>query len=291
MNRCLAFLAALFMTIISVSSACTAQSTGPLRFSLEPGHGGDFVHASFRNSEDGRHNENSWSTDFAAADLVGLDPAGFRAAGTRPLHFALIRQAGRLDCSGQGGGLRGNGDCRFTADPAFAEMLRARGIGQPTGKQAFALMAVNAKRELVEALASANYPRPTIDDLIPLAALEVDSNYIRQLAQVGYRPKDLDTLVQFKALKVTPQWIGEVTRMGYANVPAGDLVQLRALDITPDFIAGFERIGYRHLPIDELVQLKALGVTPEYVERVSAMDGGSASVSKVVQAKALGIVR
>ena len=291
MSRTFAFVGALFMAAIAVSSACTAQPAQAVRFNLEPGHGGDLVHATFRGGENQGRNENNWSTDFTAADLVGLDAAGFHSAGTRPVRFALVREAGRLDCAGQGGASRADGNCRFTADPAFAGLLRARGIGQPTPKQAFALMAVNARRELIDALAAAHYPKPSIDDLIPLAALNVSGAYIHDLAQAGYRPADLDALVQFKALNVTPQWIGQFARMGYANLPASELVQLRALDITPDFIASFDRIGYYRLPVSDLVQLKALNVTPEFVQRVSAMDGGPVSVSKAVQAKALGFAR
>ncbi|HEY6048339.1 MAG TPA: hypothetical protein VIV07_04745 [Sphingomicrobium sp.] len=289
MNRCLAFLGALILAFISVSSACTAAPSQFVHFTLEPEHGGnaDRIQASFRRNENGR-NENNWSTDFRPAELTGLDLAGFRGAGNRPLSFAIVREAGRLDCSGHGGESYASGNCSFTANPAFTQLLESRGVGRPTDEQSFGLMAVNARRDLVDAVAAARYPTPSIDNLMALSALGVDGTYISQMARAGYRPRNIDTLIQFKALNITPQWIARFASMGYANLPGDELVQLKALDISPEFIAGFDRIGYRHLPVDQLVQLKALNITPEFVQRVSAVDGYNPSVDKLVQIKSFG---
>ncbi|MGE5563683.1 MAG: hypothetical protein ACM3ZV_10320 [Bacillota bacterium] len=286
MNRCLALIGALILAFISVSSACTAAPTEFVHFSLEPERGApDRIQVSFRKDSNG-HNENSWSTGFRPADLVGLDLAGFRGAGSRPISFAIVREAGRLDCSGHGGDSYAAGYCNFTVNPGFMQLLESRGIGRPTDEQAFGLMAVNARREVIDAVASAHYPTPSIDDLMALSALGVDGAYISEMARAGYRPRNIDTLIQFKALNITPDWIRQFVDIGYGNLPADDLVQLKALDITPAFIAGFDRIGYRHLPIDELVQLKALNITPDFVQRVAAADQSKPTVDKLVQIKA-----
>lgn len=291
MNRCFAFVGALLLAFIAVSSACTAAPTQWVHFSLEPGHrDGSTIHASFRNEREGR-NENDWSTDFRTSELVGLDTAGFRAGGTRPLRFAIVREAGRLDCAGQGGESYAAGNCSFSANPQFSQLLVSRGIGRPTEEQSFGLMAVNARRDVIDAVTAARYPTPSMNDLMALSALGVSGNYIASLAHAGYRPKSISSLIQFKALDITPEWIGGFAQIGYANVPADELVQLKALDITPQFIAGFDRIGYRHLPVDKLVQLKALDITPEFVSRISAVDGGLPTVDKLVQIKALGKIR
>ena len=287
MNRFLALLGALLFSLISVASACSAAPGAWIHFTLEPGHGGDQVHASFR-SEARPNHDNNWSTGFRPSDLVGLDLAGFRGAGSRPLRFAVIREAGRLDCSGHGGESYAAGNCSFAADPRFAQLLQSRRIGRPTDEQAFGLMAVDARRDVIDALAAARYPTPSIDDLIALSALNVNSAYISEMARAGYRPETIDGLIQFKALNITPQWISGFVQMGYANLPADELVQLKALDITPEFIAGFDRIGYGRLPVDQLVQLKALGVTPDFVRRVAAVDAGLPPVDKLVQLKAFG---
>jgi hypothetical protein len=286
MNRCLAFIGALFCAFLTVSSACTAQSAEWIHFTLEPNAGDPGkIHASFRSGDRG-HEENNWSTGFRPSDFVGLDLAGFRGAGSRVLHFAMIREAGRLDCSGHGGESYAAGYCSFTADPAFTQLLERRGIGRPTQEQAFGLMALNARRELIDAVAAAHYPMPSINNLMALSALNVTGDYISGMARAGYRPQSIDSLIQFKALDITPAWIAGFVRIGYGNLPGNELIQLKALDITPEFIAGFDRIGYRHLPVDQLVQLKAMNVTPEFVQRVAAADASRPSIDKLVQLKA-----
>ena len=285
MSRCLAFVFALLCASLSIASACTAQPQNWVQFTLERQSGRNSeIRASFRN-EGHRRGDNNWSAGFAPPQLVGLDVASFRAPGTRPLRFAIVREAGRLDCSGQGGNAYAFGNCRFTADPGFTALLQNRGIGRPTFEEAFGLMAVDARRELLDALAAARYPTPTIDNLMAMAALDVSGSYIRGLAQAGYRPRSLETLVEFKALEITPEFIEGFARSGYANMDPDELVQLRALDITPAYIAGFERLGYRNLPVDKLVQLKALDITPEFVRAVQRDQGAVPQVRELVEQK------
>lgn len=287
MNRFFALIGALLLAFISISSACTAEPAGLFHFTLEPDHGNDGIKASFRRENRPEHNSN-WSTGFRPSELVGLDIAGFRGTGRRPLRFSVIREAGRLDCSGSGGQSYAAGNCGFVRDPAFAELLRSRGIGNPTDEQALALMAVNARREMIDAVAAARYPTPSIDDLVALSALGVDGSYVRSMAASGFRPESIDALIQFKALDITPAWIAGFSRIGYASLPARELVQLKALDITPEFIAGFDRLGYGRLPVDELVQLKALDITPDFVKRVAAADSSLPPVNKLVELKTFG---
>jgi|SRR4051794_1838505 hypothetical protein len=287
MNRCLAFLLALVFATLSVSSACVAATGDWVHFTLEPERsGGGKIHATFRDGG-GPHYDNNWSTEFLPSELIGFDSTSFRSSGARPVHFALVREAGRLDCSGNGGNAYATGNCSFTPDPGFGQLLINRGIGRPSREQAFALMAVNARREVIDAVASAHYPTPTIDNLMALSALGVTGPYISGIAAAGYRPRSIDTLIAFKALTITPDWIGSFVRIGYGNVPADELVQLKALNITPEFIMGFERIGYRHLPVDTLVQLKAMDVTPEFVRAVQQGDALPAP-DRLVQLRALG---
>jgi hypothetical protein len=287
MNRLVAFLLALLFASVTVSSACVAAPGDWISFSLEPQRGSNQIKATFHDESRGR-GENHWSTDFLPGQLVGLDVAGFRATGSRPLRFAVVREAGRLDCSGNGGGSRASGNCAFAANPAFTNLLVSRGIGRPTHEQAIGLMAVDARRELIEAIAVARYPAPTIDNLMALTAVGVTGRYIADLARAGYRPHTVQAVVEFKALGITPDWIGGFARIGYANVPSDELIQLKALDITPEFVSGFDRIGYRHLPVDTLVQLKALNITPDFVRSGVGESGTMPPVSELVELKMLG---
>ena len=282
MNRFIALIAAVIFAAISVSSACLAQPSDLISFTLQPERSNaGKIHASFRDQSRDREHDN-WSTAFMPSDLIGMEVSSFRASGTRPLRFAIIREAGRLDCAGNGGNDFASGNCRFTADPAFTHLLVSRGIGPPTREQAFGLMAVNARRDLIDTLSAARYPTPSIDNLLALSALGVDRNYIASMSHAGYRPESLQKLVEFKAVGITPEWIGGFVRVGYANVPGDGLVQMRALGITPDYIAGFQRIGYRDLPVDKLVQLKALDITPEFVRSAVADQKQLPPVSELV---------
>lgn len=288
MTRVLALIGALLLAFLSVSSACTAASSDWIQFTLRSNDAREgSIRTEFQSGPSGRH-ENNWSTDFRPADLRGLDLAGFRSAGSRPLRFALIREAGRLDCSGAGGNSRAEGNCSFTPDPGFMQLLLSRGIGRPTREQALGLTAVDARRELIDALAAARYPTPSIDNLMALSALDVGGSYISEMAAAGYRPRTLDGLIQFKALDITPQWIAGFARIGYADLPADELVQLRALDITPQYISGFDRAGYRHLPVDKLVQLKAMDITPEFVRAVAGDDSALPDMGKLIELKTFG---
>jgi hypothetical protein len=288
MIRPLSLIGALFLAFLIITPACLAEGAEWIRFTLEPERGNSTkIHASFR--DEGRaRGENEWSTGFDPSDLVGLDGPSFRGAGTRSIRFAIVREAGRLDCTGSGGSGRADGNCRFTADPAFTQLLISHGIGHPTQEQAFGLMAVNARREVIDAVAAAHYPTPTIDNLIAVSALGVDGPYITGMARAGYRPESIQKLIEFKALGIAPDWIAGFARIGYANVPAGGLVQLRALGVTPEYIEGFQRLGYRNLSSDKLVELKALNVTPEFVRSVVQSGAPLPPVSELVELKMFG---
>ena len=288
MNRPLAFVFALMCALVTISSACVAQSPDWIRFTLEPGTKDPTqIKASFREQRDDR-DHNNWSTGFMPSDLIGLEVSSFRNPGTRPLHFAIAREAGRLDCSGNGGNNYASGNCRFTADPAFTQLLASREIGRATRDQMFALTAVNARRAMIDAVFAARYPTPSIDDVVALAALGVDGRYIAEMSQAGYRPNSIHSLIEFKALGITPQWIGGFARIGYANLPGDGLVQMRALNITPEFIEGYRRIGYANLPVDKLVELKALNITPEFVRASIRAGEPMPQVSELVEIKLFG---
>jgi hypothetical protein len=285
MNRPLAFLGALVLAFVTVSSACMAQPTDWIQFRLEPEHGNPAkIHASFRKESNGQDHDD-WSTGFMPSDLIGMEVSSFHGSGTTPIHFAIIREAGRLDCSGTGGNDHATGNCRFADNPAFTELLVSRGIGRPSREQAFGLMAVNVQRALIDSLAAARYPTPGVNDLMALSALGADGTYITGMARAGYRPNSIHSLIEFKALGITPQWISGFARIGYANVPGEGLVQMKALGITPEFIEGFQRIGYRNLSVDRLVQLKALDITPEFVRETVGRQPEMPPVSELVQLK------
>ena len=290
MTRMFGFVAALLLSGVAVSSACTAVSAAPgsaVRFRLDAERNGS-LQASFVGGGD--HNKNQWSSTFRADQLAGLDLPRLRTGGDHAIQFAVVRDAGRLDCAGRGGSSRASGLCNFTPSELFNAFLVGKGMRRPTKGEGLSMMALDVRRETVEAIHAARYPIPSVDDLLALTALRVNSAYISGLANVGYRPKDLDALVQFKALDITPAFIQGYVRHGYANLQPDHLVQLKALDINADYIASFERVGYRNLTVDQLVQMKALGVTAEFARSAQLASRERLTPERLVELRAVGFI-
>ena len=285
MNRMFAFAAAVLVTAVTVSSACVAKDPSGLAFNMQPTGQADRVQVTFTRND--RPESHTWSSSFRHADLAGFNVAAFRGAALQPISFAVSRDAGRMDCSGQGAGSMARGACSVTANAEFNAFLQSNGIARPTAHETFGLISLDVKRELVTALTQARYAAPSLEDLMGLTAVGVSPGYIRALAAQGYRPERIEDLVQFGALDISPEYIGSFRRAGYADLSAEDLVQMKALNITPEFVAGFDRIGYGRLPVGDLVQLKALGVTPEFVRQVH-QGGPLPSPERLVMLRAVG---
>lgn len=285
MTRTLAFVAAILLTTLTVTTSCLANSPENLRFALRPSTGlaGD-VTLQIRSGGDARHN--GMTSSFHSSELTGLDQTRLYSGG--PVQFALVREAGRVDCVGNANARKAEGRCRFTPDQGFSSFLASNGMQRPNLEQSYDMTLVGVHRDLVSALRAANYPVPSIDDYVALSAVGVTRSYIADLSRAGYRPKDIDDLVEFRAVGVTPAFLGALARAGYSNLPSEEVVELAALDIDPEFIRSFERIGYRNLPVEKLVELKALDITPEYVLMVRSSMMKNASLDKIVELKAIG---
>jgi hypothetical protein len=287
MTRSLAFLAALLLAAISVSSACMAGSTFPIPFTLSADRADQKVQLNLSRS-DGTHH-GSMSSSLVPSELIGLDIAAVRMPGQRPIQFALVKDAGRLDCSGAGGDRIASGRCSFALSAAFADFLASRGIARPTAEQAYGLTMTGATRDLVDALSAYHYPKPSIDDLTALSALGVSRRFIADLTARGFAPKSLDYLTTFAALDITPPYIDSLAAAGYRNLDADEIVQFKALGITPAFIAGFAQAGFANLDVDTLVQLKALNVTPEFVRSLEQHGLHPKTADQLVKLKVAGL--
>ena len=291
MKRTLTFFAATVAAAIAVSSACLASArpdhdfrADDIDFALTQSKEAGRVQLSLR-----RGSNHHMSNSFLASDLAGLDLSRLNAGVASPVSFALVREAGRIDCAGEAKAKRADGKCRFTVDPAFSALLASRGIGTPDAEESYQLAMAGVTRDLVEAIHAARYPTPTVDDLTALAALGVDRKFIQELSSRGYRPAQLDDLVKFAALNVTPDYIDGMARAGFRDMDADAIVQFKALGISPGYVAELARIGYSDLDTDEVAQLKALDVTPAYVEDLSRLGYVKLPVDTLVQLKALGV--
>jgi hypothetical protein len=205
MNRPVALLAALVLAAVSVSSACMANSASDLRFELKPSVRAGELQLALWSGND-RHNGLIGSS-FAANELSGIDPATLRLPGERPVSFAYVREAGRIDCSGTARDSVATGRCTFAPNTGFGDFLASSGIGRPTRDEAYEMTMTGVGRDLVNVLAQYRYPRPTIEKLTELSAVGVDRPFIASFAGRSYAPKTLDDLTEFAALDVTPDYV------------------------------------------------------------------------------------
>jgi len=288
MFKLFALLAAVTLACIGVASTTMAAGVAGLGFVLDATHRRSRVELTLRDRrQTGRH---TTSSTYQPAELVGLDQPNFHA-GAGPIGFALIREAGRIDCRGRvTRSNQANGECQFTPDVRFAALLASRGIARPTDTQALDLTLVGATSSLVNAVADAGYSAATIEDLTGLAALRVTPAYIGELAGSGYKPTHVGDLLAFKALDISPAYVKALGREGYGRIPASELIQLKALNVTPEFIRGFRDAGYPALSVATLIQATALDVTPEFVRSLRQPQASRLSADELIRLKVAGLM-
>src|SRR5688572_10400495 len=199
----------------------------------------------------GSNSRSTWGNDRPISDFQGLSAAQVTGP-TAPVRFAMVGEAGRLDCGGVAGRLVGSGTCSFSADAAFADLLAASGIGWPTLHQSFTLTMAKVGRELIAALAGLGYARPDVDDLAAMGVHGVSPAFVRELSAQGYRLKD-----------------------------AGELVTFKIHGVDPEYIRGFAAIGpqFQRFAADDLVKMKIHGVKPAYVQQLAAIGPAFASLT------------
>ncbi|WP_162888034.1 hypothetical protein [Sphingomonas mesophila] len=284
MPRPAVLLAALAVSTLTIAAGVDAAAPTELEFRIQE-RAGNEIRGDFRRVGP---SDTQWNSDFHPAEFAGLDRAGLSAATATPIRFALVRDAGRLDCAGTGSRGTANGRCRYSPNQNFAAFLRANGVGKVSDEQQFTMTAVGVRRELLTTLHRAQYSAPAAGELINLTALGVDEDYISGLSASGNRPPKIDTLIQYKALGISPSYIARLRAAGMPDITPSMLIQFRALGIDAEYVSAVARAGYPNLPASTLVEFRALGVTAEYLAALRRR-GLNPTPSKIVQMKALGI--
>jgi hypothetical protein len=222
----------------------------------------------------------SWSNSYSLGELRGLSPAQL-AGPNVPVRFALVREAGRLDCGGYAGGWRGTGTCSFTVDPAFSSYLEAQGLGRPTEQEAFALAMSRVGRDLVDSMQAIRHVRPTVgqlksaDDLVSLKIHGADLQWIQGIGAIGPQLRHLSAsdLVSMRIHGVTPEWVREMSAIGpeFQNLTGDDLVSMRIHGAKPEMVRAFARLGSGRLRASDVTSMAVHGVTAEFIERLAAL--------------------
>jgi hypothetical protein len=230
-------------------------------------------------------NSNSvWSNDRSLTELAGLSPAQL-AGGKGPVRFALVREAGRLDCGGTAGSFRGGGSCSFAPDTGFGAYLQARGIGLPTRHQAFSLTMSGVGRDLVDALDKGGFERPRVEQLTAMGIHGATADYVRALSGLGYR-LSADDVVAFKIHGVDPDYIRALAPIApkLRHISASDLVSLKIHGVEPQFVRAMAAMGpqFQEVTADDLVNMAIHGVKPELAASFVRLEGGQLRSDDVV---------
>lgn len=278
------------LIIATAAAACTsaispalsvASSPGPavqqserIDWSIERGDGGK-VQLTIDSRWDANNNS-MWSNDRPISDLSGLN--GAQLAGPMgPVRFALIREAGRLDCGGNAGNGRGSGRCSFTPDSGFGTYLQAHGIGAPTRHQAFSLTMSGVGRDLIDALDKGGFERPTVDQLTAMGIHGATADYVRTLSGLGYRLSASD-VVAFKIHGVEPDYIRALAPIApkLRHISPSDLVSLKIHGVEPGFVRAMASMGpeFQDVTADDLVSMSIHGVKPELASAFVRLEGG-----------------
>ncbi|MDQ3077950.1 MAG: hypothetical protein M3Q83_03805 [Pseudomonadota bacterium] len=134
MNRALNLLAASACAALAVSSACLAAEQSSFPFRLAKTSVADPIQLSMEQTRHGRRS-GSWWRSVALGELQGLGAAQLNASTSVPIRFALVRPAGRFDCTGDIRSSNGHGTCAFapfTVTPDDVRALQARRVALPS---------------------------------------------------------------------------------------------------------------------------------------------------------------
>ena len=288
MNRFLTMIAASACAAAAITSTCFAAEWSALPFHLAKTKDAGRVQFSIQQRQNGRRVGN-WSQSLPLAELQGLGAAQLQAPSATPVRFALVRPAGRFECTGSARSYDARGGCAFIANAAFTDMLAKRGVGRPTIGQSYQLALSGFRPDVLDALAAVGYPRPTVEQSVALGIFKIAPDYVRGLAGAGFRLGKIDDLVAFKIHKVSPDLIRSYRTLGVRGLDADDLMAMAIHKVTPDYISSFAALGYRDLPADQLVEMKIFGVTPNDVRAMQGQGVARPTASQLVRLRLAGL--
>ena len=257
--------------------AAAQQQVQSINWSLETKSGRDGSDVQLTvESRWGAGSESMWSNGRRLDELQGVTRAQLLGP-PQPIRFALVKEPGRLDCTGTAGGARGSGVCSFTPNVGFATFLDARRIGQPDAHQAFSMTMAGVGRDLVDALDDSHFQRPTVDQLTAMGIHGVTPAYVRALAGLGYH-LSADDLISFRIHGVNTDEIRQFATVGPAlqRLSPSDLISLRIHGVEPGYIREMAAIdpGLRNVTADDLVSMAIHGVRTALARAYVQYEGG-----------------
>jgi hypothetical protein len=226
-------------------------------------------------------------------------------------HFELKREAGTFAFDGVVNANTGAGKFRFTADPTFAQKMKALGYNvQQEDMSEYALFDVSTAfvkeaqamgyrpdldelmqmrifdidRAKVADITKIKGSKPTIDELVQATIFDVDSQFAEEAKGFGFGKLSLDDLTTFKTHGVNAKFLKEMKEVGYSGFSADDAVAMCIHGVTPKFVRELKELGYSGVKIDDLIEMRIFGVTPAFIRRETAA-GRHPSIDQLVERK------
>lgn len=286
----------------SIGTMASSQNL-PIEWTISPtksdGRAGPEVHLALSYRLGKSRSMNSRS--YALSELQGLTAQQLSSREGAPAGFSLVREAGRVDCSGIVHQWRGTGECGFLPNAAFSAALERRGIGRPTLQQQYQLALQNVGTPLLQELERQGYKQPDLKSFVAAGIHGVTAPYVRSMADAGYKLGNVNDLVKFRIHGVTSDYIRSMAMLnppggrfsadalvsmrihglsaekvrqyaalGYRDLSHKQLMSMSIHGVTPAFIRELSEAGYRNLGADDLVRMRIHGVTPDYIRSMRA---------------------
>jgi hypothetical protein len=317
-SRALGALVPLLATAVLVAAASPQPSArGYFRATSQPG--AELVRLELMNNPAEGEAGGAVVADVRRAELASLASEQLAPGYSGPLHFTLVRDAGRFTFDGNVHDGEADGMYAFTADARYPETLAADGYERPSAADQFRLALSGIDLQLVRHIRDLGYIRPTTSDLVRMATHGVDLEYLLSMAPVADRVRTLAKLTKLHDHGVDLAYVAELERLGYVNLSADDMMALRdhGIDsvyiteladagyihlppaklvkarehgVTGDFARAMQRAGYDHLSLDELGKLRDHDITAAFAEQIRRVSSaGAPTADDLVRAKLRGV--
>jgi len=299
------YIALLLALTLLIGAGANAAPDSNGEWTLRPGDNPGMVHFTLAISWPGGGDSYS-SSDLPESDFDGLDLWG---SGRREVQFAIVRDAGRLECDGLMKGKRGSGFFRFVPNPDYAKRMQTLGFDVEERDQ-FGMTLHDVSIEFAEQMQSAQIRGLDTDSLIPFRVHRVTRAYvddlrregqseldadgliafrvhgvsadlIRQLRSTGYEP-DSDDLIALRVHNASPEWIEELRARGYERVDLDDLIAFRVHGVSPDFIGEIQALGYPQPDPGDLIAMRIHNVTPKFIRSVQSRGMSDLTIDQLV---------
>lgn len=203
-------------------------------------------------SQTREHGSFSTSSDWAAADLAGLDLV---TSGKHDVHFVVARDAGRIEGDGFVSGADGAGLFTFTPSPRYAADMAALGFGGVDNDRLMSYALHDVSLAFAKEMKAANIDGLDAEKLLRFRIFKIDGAFLAALKTEGFKSFQADRLIAFAIHKVTPDYVAAVHRLGFFPTDE-QFTAMRIHRVTPEYIQGLLAKGVKNLTVDQLIKLR-----------------------------------